>query len=153
MLLNLKNTQLKSRAVKICDERYTFNKIWGVFFICPKGSQMLIGPNFPWNTRIQCLLQIFNTWIKFFDTGVKFWEKRVILSSFIKNRATLWFRFFSGVTLCCAVTHRSIRCMIIFFQWLHFILKIGCNYHHLTKYLCFQGSQYRTQHWTVHSQS
>ena len=33
-----------------------------------------------------------------------------------------------------------------------FILKIRCNYHHLTTHLCFKGSQLRTQHWTVHSQ-
>ena len=48
--------------------------------------------------------------------------------------------------------HRSIRCIIIFFQWLQFILKIRCKCHHLTTHRCFQGSQLRTQHWTVHSQ-
>ena len=48
--------------------------------------------------------------------------------------------------------HRSIKCIIIFFQWLQFILKIRCKYHHLTTHRCFQGSQLRTQHWTVHSQ-
>ena len=31
LLLNWKNTQLKNRAVKICDARYTFNKILGHF--------------------------------------------------------------------------------------------------------------------------
>ena len=48
--------------------------------------------------------------------------------------------------------HRSIRHIMIIFQWLQFILKIRCNYHHLTTHLYFQGSQLRTRHWTVHSQ-
>ena len=48
--------------------------------------------------------------------------------------------------------YRSISCIMIIFQWLQFILKIRCNYHHLTTHLCFKGNQLRTQHWTVHSQ-
>ena len=93
LLLNLKNMQLKTRAAKICDARYTFNKVLGHFPFLTKESQMLICPNFLRNTRVQCLLETFNTWIKLSDTGVNFWEKR-LGSSKLYNRATLWFRFF-----------------------------------------------------------
>ena len=62
----------------MCDARYTFNKVLGYFPFFTKELQMLICLNFPRNTKIQCFLETFNTWIKLSDTGVNFWEKRVI---------------------------------------------------------------------------
>ena len=132
--------------MKICDERYTFYKVLGYFPFVTKESQILISPNFPRNTRIQRLLETFDTWIKWSDTGVSFW---VVSSKLQRKCSYSLISAFTGVTFYCAVTHRSITCIIIFFQWLKFILKIRCNYHHLTTHPCFRGSQLRAQHWTV----
>ena len=122
LLLNWSNTLLKNRPVKVYDARYTLNlRFWGYFPFFTKELQILVFPNFPQNTNIQCLIGTFNIWIKLSDTGVN-------------------------------LMHRSIRCIMIIFQWLRFIFKIRCNYDHLTTHLCFQGSQLRTKHWIAHSQ-
>ena len=84
LLLNWKNAQLKNRPVKVCDANYTFNKVLVVLPICSKESPIFVCPNFPKNTRIQCLLGTFNIWIKLSDTGVDLWDERVASSKLCK---------------------------------------------------------------------
>ena len=69
---------------KVCDTRYTLLiiRFWGNFG--NKELQILICPNFSWNTRIQYLLGTFNIWIKLPDTGVNLWDEKVVSSKFHK---------------------------------------------------------------------
>ena len=66
--------------MKVCNARYTFNKVLEYFPFVTEESQILIGPNFPWNNRIQCLLGTFNIWMKLSDAGVNLWDESVLFS-------------------------------------------------------------------------
>ena len=52
----------------------------GYFPSVIKESHILIFPNCPWNTRIQCLLKICNTRTLCFDTRVNLWGDKVVVS-------------------------------------------------------------------------
>ena len=59
-------------------------KFWGYFPFVTKESQILICPNFPQNTRIQCLLGTFNIWIQLSDKGLNLCNARAVSSKLHK---------------------------------------------------------------------